>query len=126
MAKAAMAAPLPKVRPCPAACPGPPRAAAQPPPSPPTEHIDRGGKKEIDARILMVGEYYLFDPIKGSLEGYLLDRRTRTYHAIEPDPQGFLSCHQLGLRLGVVKQGTIGSCGGHRDPGPGQAPEGGW
>lgn len=80
--------------------------------SPTTEAADRGVKMDIYARILRVGEYYLFDPHAGRLEGYQLDRSTRHYRPIEPDQAGRLPCHQLGLHLGVFQQGKIGACAG--------------
>ena len=71
--------------------------------SPSTEAVDRGEKMQVYARILMVGEYYLFDPFSGLLEGYELDRTSRTYRRMEAlDERGTLPCHQLGLWLGVV------------------------
>ncbi len=75
-----------------------------------TESVDRGEKMEIYARILQVGEYYLFDPFTGQLEGYQLDWKDRKYRSIEPDKDGTLPCSQLGLRLGVIAEGKIGNC----------------
>jgi Uma2 family endonuclease len=68
-----------------------------------TEDVDRGEKMQVYARVLMVGEYYLFDPWTGVLEGYALDRASRTYRRMEAlDERGTVPCEQLGLRLGVV------------------------
>jgi Uma2 family endonuclease len=80
--------------------------------SPSTEAADRGIKKEIYAQILTVGEYYLFDPFSGALEGYQLEGRFKRYRPIEPDADGSLFSELLGLRLGVVQEGRIGSCQG--------------
>ena len=71
--------------------------------SPSTEEVDRGEKMQVYARVLMVGEYYLFDPWTGALEGYTLDRGSRTYRRMPAvDERGTVPCGQLGLRLGVV------------------------
>ena len=68
-----------------------------------TEDVDRGEKMQVYARALRVGEYYLFDPWTGVLEGYALDRASRTYRRMEAlDERGTVPCEQLGLRLGVV------------------------
>jgi Uma2 family endonuclease len=72
-----------------------------------TEHVDRGEKMRIYARLLHVGEYYLFDPMSGVFEGYELDRASRTYRRRQVDERGRLSSPMTGLSLGVVHQ-TIG------------------
>lgn len=69
--------------------------------SPSTEAVDRGRKKEIYARALKVGEYYLYDPFSYELEGFSLDPISKIYAPIAPAQDGSLACHQLGLRLGV-------------------------
>src|SRR5688572_20570702 len=61
-----------------------------------TEHIDRGEKMRIYARSLKVGEYFLFDPFSGALEGYELDVLSARYLPKSPDSEGRLSCKQLG------------------------------
>ena len=70
-----------------------------------TEHIDRGEKMDIYARVLRVGEYYLYDPFKTALEGYRLDSASGRYIVMEPHEGGELLCRQLGLRL-AVREGT--------------------
>ncbi len=64
-----------------------------------TEHVDRGEKMRIYARLLRVSNYYLFDPITGVLEGYALDPNARAYVRMPGGPD--LPCPVLGLRLGV-------------------------
>ena len=70
--------------------------------SPSTEAVDRGEKKRIYARALHVGEYFLFDPIDGRLEGYRLGSATGDYEPMTPDARGWYRCGRLGLWLGVV------------------------
>jgi len=70
--------------------------------SPSTEHVDRGDKMRIYAKLLHVAEYYLFDPWDGRFEGYELERGSRTYRRREPDAQGRLFSPSTGLTLGVV------------------------
>jgi hypothetical protein len=60
----------------------------------------------IYGRVLKVGEYFLFDPWSGVLEGYDLDGVRGTYTPKQPDPMGRLRCHQMGLSLGKAK-GTV-------------------
>ena len=69
--------------------------------SPTTEAADRGVKKRIYARLLSVSHYYLFDPVTGVFEGYVLDPNTRDYTLMAPAPSGDLPCSVLGLSLGV-------------------------
>jgi Uma2 family endonuclease len=66
-----------------------------------TEHVDRGEKMRIYAKLLHVSGYYLFDPLTGLLEGYALDPATRAFARTAPGPGGDLPCPALGLRLGV-------------------------
>jgi Uma2 family endonuclease len=66
-----------------------------------TETTDRGEKMDIYAKILNVGEYYLFDPLSGELEGYRLDREKKQYTPIPPLHDGSLPSGLLGLRLTV-------------------------
>jgi Uma2 family endonuclease len=77
--------------------------------SPTTEHIDRGEKMRIYARLLRVPHYYLFDPLSAVLEGYLLDQERGDYVRMEPLPDGDLPCLRLHLRVGTrhgVHQGV--------------------
>lgn len=69
--------------------------------SPTTEDSDRGEKMRIYARLLSVSHYYLFDPVTGVFEGYVLDPNTRDYTRMAPAPNGDLPCFVLGLSLGV-------------------------
>ncbi|HEY8946413.1 MAG TPA: Uma2 family endonuclease [Polyangiaceae bacterium] len=73
-----------------------------------TEKADRGEKMQIYARSLRVGEYFLFDPFSGVLEGYELDPLHGSYRPKAADEQGRVRCEQLGLLLGKV-HGTIHS-----------------
>ncbi len=73
-----------------------------------TEQVDRGEKMQIYSRALRVGEYFLFDPFTGLLEGYILDIATNSYRPLLPGPDGTFECTQLGLRLGIVES-TWGS-----------------
>jgi hypothetical protein len=68
-----------------------------------TEKVDRGDKMRIYERILRVGEYFLFDPFSGVLEGYELDILHDTYRPKAPDAQGRLRCERLELSLGKVR-----------------------
>jgi Uma2 family endonuclease len=76
--------------------------------SPSTEAEDRGVKMRVYGGVLHVGEYYLFDPFSGVLEGYTLEAASNSYRRMEPDANGWLPCCRLGLRLGVMpsKHGT--------------------
>jgi hypothetical protein len=60
----------------------------------------------VYGRVLKVGEYFLFDPWSGVLEGYDLDGVRGTYAPKEPDEMGRFCCHQMGLLLGTAK-GTL-------------------
>ena len=68
-----------------------------------TEHVDRGEKMRLYGPILKVGEYFLFDPFSGVLEGYELDVLHGRYVPKRPDADGRLRCEQLGLSLGKVR-----------------------
>ena len=68
-----------------------------------TAKVDRGLKMQVYGRQLKVGEYILFDPFSGVLEGYELDVTRGTYSRKTPDVAGRLSCKQLGLSLGGVR-----------------------
>ena len=62
-----------------------------------TEKVDRGEKMRIYAARLKVGEYFLFDPFSGLLEGYELDVLHGAYVPKKPTAQGRLRCEQMGL-----------------------------
>jgi Uma2 family endonuclease len=67
-----------------------------------TEAVDRGEKMRIYGSVLRVPEYFLFDPLVGTLEGYRLDLGAREYGRLDPDESGQIPSQQLGLGLGVV------------------------
>jgi Uma2 family endonuclease len=66
-----------------------------------TEHVDRGEKMRIYAR-LRVPEYFLFDPFAGTFEGYDLDPSQAHYVKKVPDELGRLRSRRLGLYLGPM------------------------
>jgi Uma2 family endonuclease len=66
-----------------------------------TEHVDRGEKMRVYAR-LKVAEYFLFDPLTGVFEGYELDALRGAYARKQPDALGHLRCAQMDLSLGKV------------------------
>jgi Uma2 family endonuclease len=66
-----------------------------------TEHVDRGEKMNAYAR-LRVGEYFLFDPFSGELEGYELDVLHARYIKKSPGENGRLRCERLGLFLATA------------------------
>jgi Uma2 family endonuclease len=68
-----------------------------------TEAIDRGEKMRIYGRSLKVGEYFLYDPFSGVLEGYELDSKRGTYTRKPLDAKGRVRCEQLGLSLGRAR-----------------------
>jgi len=68
-----------------------------------TEHVDRGDKMRIYAKSLKVGEYFLFDPWSGVLEGYTLDPLHGEYRRKDLDANGRAHCAQLGLWLGKAR-----------------------
>ena len=68
-----------------------------------TEHVDRGAKMRLYSRVLKVGEYFLFDPFSGVLEGYELASAEPTYVKKQPDVEGRFACRQLGLLLGKAR-----------------------
>jgi Uma2 family endonuclease len=68
-----------------------------------TEKIDRGEKMRVYGRSLKVGEYFLFDPFSGVLEGYELDVLHGIYVAKAADSEGRLRCEQMDLWLGKVR-----------------------
>ena len=65
-----------------------------------TERIDRNEKMRLYSRVLKVGEYFLFDPFSGVLEGYELASPNAAYLKKQPDAQGRYACTQMGLLLG--------------------------
>lgn len=77
-----------------------------------TEHVDRGEKMRIYARVWRTPEYFLYDPMKHTLEGYALDARRGEYVRVEPDASGDLRVEQLGLALGL-RAGDV-----HEETGP--------
>ena len=68
-----------------------------------TEHIDRGEKMRLYSRVLKVGEYFLFDPFSGVLEGYEIAAPNTGYVRKQPDREGRYGCSQLGLLLGKAR-----------------------
>ncbi|WP_437591675.1 Uma2 family endonuclease [Sorangium sp. So ce1000] len=76
-----------------------------------TESVDRGEKMRIYAKVLRVPEYFLFDPMTNTLEGYLLDIASRAYEPMATNADGELASQQLGLRLGVRDGLYLGSKG---------------
>jgi Uma2 family endonuclease len=70
--------------------------------SPSAEHVDRGKKKDIYARLLRVPFYAIYDPFSARLDAFALDAARRAYVPLAPDPRGFVRCAPLGLWLGVV------------------------
>ncbi|XXT21984.1 Uma2 family endonuclease [Sorangium sp. So ce429] len=76
-----------------------------------TESVDRGEKMRIYAKVLRVPEYFLFDPMKNTLEGHVLDIGSRSYERMVSNADGELVSQQLGLRLGVREGLYLGSKG---------------
>ncbi len=74
--------------------------------SPTTEHVDRGIKMQIYARMLHVSTYVIYDPFTLELEGFRLDGPR--YVPIALDASGHLRVNVLGLSLGVVPDGGVG------------------
>lgn len=68
-----------------------------------TERVDRSDKMRLYAR-LKVGEYFLFDPFSGNLEGYELDVLRFQYVRKQLEPDGALRCEQLDLQLAPVHE----------------------
>lgn len=69
--------------------------------SPKTAKIDRGPKMDLYARVWRTGEYFLYEPFGGVLEGYELDGVTHEYRPKTPNPEGDLEVRQMALRLGT-------------------------
>lgn len=68
-----------------------------------TSSIDRDEKMEIYAKVLSVGEYFIFDPLTAELNGYVLDMTARRYRELTKNDDGALTCAQLDLSLKVVE-----------------------
>ncbi|MEA5619213.1 Uma2 family endonuclease [Cronbergia sp. UHCC 0137] len=64
-----------------------------------TSSVDRGLKKQIYQDTFRTSEYFGFDPYNLEFVGFILINGI--YQPIEPNPQGWLWSHQLGLFLGV-------------------------
>ena len=71
-----------------------------------TRRNDRTKKKAIYEKTFKTPEYFLFDPIKSTLEGHRLVRGR--YHPIALDTFGHLPSERLGLALGLVDTPSIG------------------
>jgi Uma2 family endonuclease len=65
-----------------------------------TEHVDRGSKKTLYARVLRVPCYIIYDPFSAQLDVHRL--RDGEYERVEPDARGLVPCAPLGLYVGVV------------------------
>ncbi|MEA2602117.1 MAG: hypothetical protein QOF89_3109 [Acidobacteriota bacterium] len=72
-----------------------------------TAKIDRTVKKDLYAGVFRTPEYFLYEPVKRSLEGLRLGRRG-TYRPIEPNAQGRLWSERLGLELGLWRGTFMG------------------
>lgn len=66
-----------------------------------TRHEDLGPKKDIYARLLKVGHYYVFDPESGELHGFALRNDRHEYAPLEESASGRLPCPPLSLELGL-------------------------
>ncbi|HVY47086.1 MAG TPA: Uma2 family endonuclease [Minicystis sp.] len=62
-----------------------------------TEHVDRGDKMRVYARLLRAGESYLFDPMPGAFEGYALDAAAHAYRRRDADADGRVASPATGL-----------------------------
>lgn len=71
-----------------------------------TRAADRGKKKDIYERIFRTPEYFLFDPMKSTLEGYRLVRGR--YRPITADARGHLPSARLGFSLGLHDSKELG------------------
>lgn len=69
--------------------------------SPCTVLLDHGLKKQLYQDVFRTPEYFLFDPIELTLEGYGL--RNGVYGSLSVGFDGRLKSEQLGLTLGVHK-----------------------
>ena len=77
-----------------------------------TEHVDRGEKMRIYAKVWRTPVYVLYDPLDHRLEGYALDALRGEYVPIAHDARGDLPVERLGLALGL-RGGAR-----HEEPGP--------
>lgn len=66
-----------------------------------TEHIDRGPKMDIYARLLHTAFYAIYDPFTTQLDAYRLDVGQRRYVRVEPDSRGRVFVEPLQLSLGI-------------------------
>ena len=64
-----------------------------------TRAIDKGGKKQLYARLFRTAEYYLYDPYSHEFLGYRL--QGADYQDIVPDAEGRMASVMTGLLLGV-------------------------
>lgn len=71
-----------------------------------TESKDRGEKKAIYQNIFRTPEYFLVDPEKGTLEGYLLVNGR--YQPMTPNERGHLWSERLGMAIGQVYDPELG------------------
>jgi Uma2 family endonuclease len=65
-----------------------------------TRSYDRGEKKRIYGELIGVPEYFIFDPIRGDLEGYRLNAGKLAYQPLQPSSAGRFDSERLGLELG--------------------------
>lgn len=68
-----------------------------------TEHIDRGPKMNIYARMLHVAVYVIYDPFSERLDAFRLEPTQRRYVPIDRDEHGRIFVEPLGLWLGIVR-----------------------
>ena len=67
--------------------------------SPKTAKKDRTEKKDLYAQVFGTAEYFLYDPMTRTLEGFRL--AGRSYRPLQPDENGRLWSEQWGLYLGL-------------------------
>lgn len=67
-----------------------------------TEHVDRGIKMDVYARLVHVPIYVIYDPFSARLDVFALDAATLRYQAMKPDSRGRYWCGRLGVFLAVV------------------------
>jgi Uma2 family endonuclease len=65
-----------------------------------TRRYDHGEKKRIYGELIGVPEYFIFDPLRGDLEGYRLDVGKLAYQPLSPSPEGRFVSERLGLEIG--------------------------
>ena len=66
-----------------------------------TRSYDHGEKKRIYGELVCVPEYFIFDPLRGDLEGYRLNGGQLSYEPLTPSPVGRFDSVRLGLELGL-------------------------